>query len=232
MTLSLSSKGLGGTFFFNNLFILLVQELSNTSSQISSRRFTTLVYGHLLTIPVEALNGILGFPSQGLGLAHPYEFWKHEFKIEVEYNNFSTESTGGSDVPIPVSWLPPRLRIFHYFLTHVFLPRSFNQDCVLPMNLWIIASATARRKLDFASIMFGQFLPVGNGSYKGLLPFGSIITRLLINLGVDLSEFRSIFSTMYVSALYVLMVLDLPTDIPPPPPPPSASLLGPPSKIS
>ncbi|CAL1411063.1 unnamed protein product [Linum trigynum] len=206
-------------YFFSNL----------QSLGISSRRFTTLIYGHLLTVPVNALNGILGFPSQGLGLAHPSEFLKHEFKIEIEYSNFSTEPTGGSDVPIPVAWLSPRLRIFHYILTHVFFPRSYNQDCVLPMDLWIIANATARRKLDFASIMFGQLLPVGDENYKSLLPFGSIITRLLINLGVDLSEFRSISSTMYVSALNVLMILDLPTDIPPPPPP-SASLLGAPPK--
>ncbi|CAL1377710.1 unnamed protein product [Linum trigynum] len=156
---------------------------SNLQCQgVSSRSFTTLVYGHLLTIPVDALNGILGFPSQGLGIAHPSEFWKHEFKIEVEYSNFSTERTGGSDVPIP-------------------------------------------------SIMFGQLLPVGDENYKGLLPFGSIITCLVINLGVDLSEFRSVSSTMYVSALNVLMVLDLPTNIPPPPRP-SASLLGPPPKPS
>ncbi|CAL1400561.1 unnamed protein product [Linum trigynum] len=205
---------------------------SNLQCQgVSSRSFTTLVYGHLLTIPVDALNDILGFPSQGLGITHPSEFWKHEFKIEVEYNNFSTEPTGGSDVPIPVSWMPPRLRIFHYFLTHVFFSRSFNQDRVLHMDLWIISSATERRKLDFASIMFGQFLPVGDENYKGLLTFGSIITRLLINLGVDLSEFCSVSSTMYVSALNVLTVLDLPTDIPPPPRP-SASLLGAPPKSS
>ncbi|CAL1355370.1 unnamed protein product [Linum trigynum] len=208
-------------YFYSNLKI----------QGISSRSLTTLVYGHLLTIPVEALNGILGFPSQGIGLAHPSEFWKHEFKIEVEYGNFSTEPTGGSDVPIPVSWLPPRLRIFHHFLTHVLFPRSFNQDRVLPMDLWIIASATARRKLDYSSIVFDQLLHVGDEHYRGLVPFGSLITRLLINLGVDLSEFRSISSTMYISALNVLMVLDLPTEISPPPRP-SSSLLGPPPKPS
>ncbi|CAL1360621.1 unnamed protein product [Linum trigynum] len=230
-------EGLGWDFLLRQplhpacLGVLKYFFLNLQSQGVSSRSFTTLVYGHLLTIPVDALNAILGFPSQGLGIAHPSEFWKHEFKIEVEYINFSTEPTGGSDVPIPAAWLPPRLRIFHYFLTHVFFPRSFNQDRVLHMDLWIISSATARRKLDFASIMFGQLLPVADENYKGLMPFAYIITRLLINLGVDLSEFRSISSTMYVSALNVLMVLDLPTNIPPPPRP-SASLLGPAPKPS
>ncbi|CAL1396517.1 unnamed protein product [Linum trigynum] len=38
----------------------------------------------------------------------------------------------------------------------------------------------------------------------------------MINLSVDLSDFRSVSSTMYISALNVLMVLDLPAKIPPP----------------
>ncbi|CAL1387547.1 unnamed protein product [Linum trigynum] len=192
---------------------------------VSTRIFTTVVYGHLLTIPVEALNGILSFPYQGLDIAHPSELWKQEFKLATEYGNFSNEPTGGSDVPIPVSWLPPRLQVFHHFLTHVFFPRSFNLDRVLPMDLWIISSATAGRKLNFSSLLFSNLLPVGDEHYQGLLPFGSIITRLLINLGVDLSDQRSVSSTMYVSALNV------PTDFPPPPLP-SASLLGPCAKIS
>ncbi|CAL1371829.1 unnamed protein product [Linum trigynum] len=165
------------------------------------------------------------------GLDWDFLLRQPEFKVEVEYGNFSTKPTGGSDVPIPVSWLPPRLRIFHHILTHVHFPQSFNQDRVLRMDLWIIASATARRKLDYSSIVFGQLLPVGDENYRGMVPFGSLITRLLINLGVDLSEFRSISSTMYISALNVLMVLDLPTEIYPPPRP-SASLLGPPPKPS
>ncbi|CAL1387771.1 unnamed protein product [Linum trigynum] len=74
-------------------------------------------------------------------------------------------------------------------------------------------------------------LPAGDENYQGLLPFGSIITRLLINLRVDLSEFRSVSSTMYVSALNVLMIHNLPADIPPPPLL-SASILGPRPKPS
>ncbi|CAL1381916.1 unnamed protein product [Linum trigynum] len=180
----------------------------------------------MLTIPIAALGGILGFSSKGLDIIHPTEFWKHEFNISTEYGNFSTQPTGGSEVPIPISWLPPRLRIFHYFLTRVILPRTFNLERVLPMDLWITSCATAGHKLDITQIMFGAFLPVGDEHYQGLLPFGSIITRLLIKLGIDLSDYRSVSSTIYVSSLNVLMVLDLPTDIPPPPLP-SASLLGP-----
>ncbi|CAL1360729.1 unnamed protein product [Linum trigynum] len=99
------------------------------------------------------------------------------------------------------------------------------------MDLWIIFSATARRKLDYSCLLFAHMLPAGDENYQGLLLFGSIITRLLINLGIDLSDFRSISSTIYVSALNVLMVLDLLTDIPPPPLP-SNSILGPRPKPS
>ncbi|CAL1361367.1 unnamed protein product [Linum trigynum] len=195
---------------------------------ISTRSFSTVVYGHLLTIPVGALNGILGFPVQGLDIAHPSEFWKQDFILPTEYANFSTEPTEGTDVPIPIGWLSPRLRIFHHFITHVFFPRTYNLDVVLPLDLWIIASATAGRKLDYSSLMFANLLPAGDEHYQGLLPFGSIITRLLVNLGIDLSDFRSVSHTMYVGALNVLMILDLPSDVSPSPPPrPSGSLLGP-----
>ncbi|CAL1398425.1 unnamed protein product [Linum trigynum] len=94
------------------------------------------------------------------------------------------------------------------------------------MDLWIIASATARQKLDYSILLSSHLLPAGDEHFQGLLSFGSIITHMLINLGIDLSELQSVSSTMYVSALNVLMVLDLPTDVSPPPQP-SASILGP-----
>ncbi|CAL1403357.1 unnamed protein product [Linum trigynum] len=195
---------------------------------ISTRSFSTIFYGHLLTIPVGALNGILGFLVQGIDIAHPSEFWKQDFILPTEYANFCTEPTGGTDVPIPISWLSPRLRIFHHFITHVFFPRSYNLDVVLPLDLWIIASATAGHKLDYSNLLFANLLPAGDEHYQGLLPFGSIITRLLVNLGIHLSNYRSVSHTMYVGALNVLMILDLPTDIAPSPPPlPSTSILGP-----
>ncbi|CAL1411551.1 unnamed protein product [Linum trigynum] len=170
---------------------------------IQTKRFSTLVYGHLLSIPMRALSIILGYPSSGLALSHTSEMWKFDFNLHVEGAKFSGQPVGSSFEVFPASRLCPKLRIFHYFLTRVLLPRGYSRDQVLPLDIWVISHATAGQKLDYCSLLFGAMVSPGEGS----LPFGGIVTTFLANININISGFRSESPTIHLSARNVLTCL-------------------------
>ncbi|CAL1389239.1 unnamed protein product [Linum trigynum] len=59
---------------------------------LATGKFTTLVYGHLLTFSVDDLAAFLILHTQGKQLISPLEFWSYKFDLHQEATNRSFDS--------------------------------------------------------------------------------------------------------------------------------------------
>ncbi|CAL1380360.1 unnamed protein product [Linum trigynum] len=185
-------------FFFSNL----------RYSDASSRVFTSLVFGHLFTIPVHQVGLLLDIPQDGENLADESELGLFGFDVMEEFQVI-TGQRPGSDQLIPVRTLLPVLQVFHFFLTQVFLPRTGNLHLLTPLYVWIIAHAVHGTPLDYSPLFFGAILPFANISLEVSLPFGSLITQLLLRLDINLNLFRTSTPTVFFSADDVMDIMQI-----------------------
>ncbi|CAL1412665.1 unnamed protein product [Linum trigynum] len=167
-------------YFYSNL----------RSFGLHSRSFTTVMFGHQVTIPVEDLGQILDLPSVGESLSHSSELWLFNFNIAEEF----VQLTGlhpGPDLSLPVNLVLPHLRVLHFAITRIFLPRTQALDRIVPLDLWIMAHAVWNVPLNYSILIFGVFITYADSSYPGPLPLGPLITRLAVRLGVTITSFRT-----------------------------------------
>ncbi|CAL1409582.1 unnamed protein product [Linum trigynum] len=168
------------SYFYSNL----------RSFGLHSRCFSTVVYGHLVTIPVPELARLLGIPPVGEVLAHESELWQYNFNIAAEF----VQLTGihpGPATSLPVASVIPRLRALHFVITRILLPRTQSLDLILPLDLWIMAHAVNGVPLDFSYLLFGVFMTFADSSFPGPLPLGPLVTHLILRLGISISPFRT-----------------------------------------
>ncbi|CAL1395804.1 unnamed protein product [Linum trigynum] len=196
---------------FSSMFcpILVRYFYSNLRSDgFRSRVFSTLFQGHLITIPVVDLGRLLDIPAAGETIAHESELWRVNFNVAEEFVHLSGVHPGPA-LSLPVNVLLPCLRAFHFVLTRVFLPRFQSFDRVTPLDLWVMSLAVAHVPLNDAHLVFGSMLSFGDVHFPGPLPFGPLITRLFSRLAIDLSSFRTISPTQYVSIDQMLDDLEI-----------------------
>ncbi|CAL1382537.1 unnamed protein product [Linum trigynum] len=110
---------------------------------------------------------------------------------------------------LPVNVLLPRLRTFHFVLTRVFLPRFQSLDRVTPLDLWVMSHDVAHIPLNYAHLVFGSMMSFGDVHFPSPVPFGPLITRLFSQLEIDLSSFRTISPSQYVSIDQMLDDLEI-----------------------
>ncbi|CAL1354710.1 unnamed protein product [Linum trigynum] len=72
---------------------------------LATGKFTTLVYGHLLTLFADDLVAFLILPTLGKQLIIPLEFWSYKFDLRQEATNHSFDSLDDS------------LKLLHYYIT-------------------------------------------------------------------------------------------------------------------
>ncbi|CAL1372179.1 unnamed protein product [Linum trigynum] len=166
---------------------------------LHTRTFTTLVYGHLVTVPLEYLRHLLHIPRVGEVLANETELVHFNFNIEHEFVHL-TGHTPDALLTLPSAFLLPSLRTFHFLLTRRFLPRTVLLDRVTPLDLWIITHATASVPLDYCHLLLGGLYPFQQFEYLGHLPFGPLITRLILRLGISLDPFRTTTPNVFLNA--------------------------------
>ncbi|CAN1189324.1 hypothetical protein LINPERHAP2_LOCUS39835, partial [Linum perenne] len=148
-------------------------------------RFSTFVDGHFIYVTPNLLSQVLALPRVGVSI-----FYESNFTL-LNFNPGSALSTWtGDSYPslayASVSALPDSLKLFHYFLTRIFLPRSVGQFLVTPMDSWLMHCATTGVEVDFSTLMFAAMTRFGNHLQEGDLPFGGEISALLERLGIRL----------------------------------------------
>ncbi|CAL1411867.1 unnamed protein product [Linum trigynum] len=149
------------------------------------------------------LRRFLHIPAFGEALAHPAELPLFNFDVATE----AVHLTGHEpyhDLTFSSALLLPLLQTFHYLLSRVFLPRSIFLDRVIPLDLWILAHVVAAVPLDFSHLLFGALLPFIDHNFHDPLPFGAMITRLLLALPLDLSAYHTESPTQWLNADEVL----------------------------
>ncbi|CAL1361604.1 unnamed protein product [Linum trigynum] len=185
-------------YFYSNL----------RSFGLHSRCFSTVMFGHLVTIPVADLGNFLELPTEGESLAHASEFWQFNFNVVDEFVQL-TGLHSGPDMSLPVNLVLPQMRVLHFAITRIFLPRSQALDRILPLDLWIMTHAVHGVPLDYSLLVFGTFLTYADSSYPGSLPLGGQITRLAIRLGISIAPFITEYPMFHLLTDQVLDLLEI-----------------------
>ncbi|CAL1395156.1 unnamed protein product [Linum trigynum] len=148
--------------------------------------FTTIVFNYLITINVELLSLLLGIPIHGAEVMDASDFQSVRFN-EIEALRLYTRDTGRYYPNMLASGrLPDDLKVLHYYITRVFLPRSYGHSTIHPTDMWILASAKENRLISYPHLMFGHMITYSEDNLNGALPFAPQITLLLRALGVYL----------------------------------------------
>ncbi|CAL1360228.1 unnamed protein product [Linum trigynum] len=96
------------------------------------------------------------------------------------------------------------MRTFHYFITHLFLPRNNGLHIVTKLDLWVLSNAITGRKIDYSQLLFGSIVRSVDAHLGGRLPYGGFITLLLSNLGISLDGYSTVETSISIPALTVL----------------------------
>ncbi|CAL1403045.1 unnamed protein product [Linum trigynum] len=167
---------------------------------LATGKFSTLVYGHLLTLSVDDLDAFLILPTRGKQLISPLEFWSYKFDLRREVTNRSLDSLDDS------------LKLLHYYTTRVYFPRGDRLDVIFPLDCWVMSHAISDMPLSYPHLLFGAIVDAAaNDSPSVGLPFAALITLLLQCLGVPLADFVTISDNfVHPSIDEVLTVVGLP----------------------
>ncbi|CAI0461073.1 unnamed protein product [Linum tenue] len=153
---------------------------------ISPPCFTTIVYNYLITLNVELLSLLLGIPVSGAEVMNELDFHSFEFN-EGDALRLYTRDTGRYyPSEFHSGRLPDDLKVLHFYITRLFLPRSFGLNTIYPSDLWILASAKENRVISYPHLMFDHMLNYHADNFKTELPFAPQITQILLALGIDL----------------------------------------------
>ncbi|CAL1376335.1 unnamed protein product [Linum trigynum] len=162
---------------------------------IATGKFSTLVYGHLLTLSIDDLAAFLVLPTRGKQLISPLELWSYKFDLRREVTNRSFESLDNS------------LRLLHYYINRVYFPRADRLDVVLPLDCWVMSHAISDMPLSYPHLLFGAIVDAAaNDSPSVGLPFAALVTLLLHRLGVPLSDFVTVSDNCVHSSIDEVLV--------------------------
>ncbi|CAN1130015.1 hypothetical protein LINPERPRIM_LOCUS12992, partial [Linum perenne] len=148
-------------------------------------KFSTFVDGHMIYVTPNLLATVLGLPRVGVSIFDQYDFYLLNFDPAAALSKWTSESYSSS-VYSSIQSLPDSLKLLHYFLTRIFLPRSIGRFLVTLMDTWLMHCATIGCEVDFSTLMFTVMTQFGNHLQKGHLPFGGVISALIERLGIRL----------------------------------------------
>ncbi|CAN0917645.1 hypothetical protein LINGRAHAP2_LOCUS30430 [Linum grandiflorum] len=163
--------------FFCNLYVIFVQRLhAQTVVDGSVILFNPGVISQLAVIPIEGI---------------PYCF-----ELGIRSQGFDFKAAGAALCCSPpdrlthfnISFLPEDFCVLHWFVTRIFLPRSFAWDIVTPTDVWVLHNAFYGQPLSLPHLLFSALLDVGASFYPGSLPFSPQLILLMHTAGIDLSN--------------------------------------------
>ncbi|CAN1179300.1 hypothetical protein LINPERPRIM_LOCUS36732 [Linum perenne] len=124
-------------------------------------KFSTFVDGHIIYVTPNLLSQVLALPRVGVSIFDESDFSLLNFNPGAALSNW-TSDTYSSSTFASISALPDSLKLFYYFLTRIFLPRSVGHFLVTPMDTWLMHCATIGCEVDFSTLMFTALTRFGN----------------------------------------------------------------------
>ncbi|CAL1371593.1 unnamed protein product [Linum trigynum] len=97
---------------------------NHRTNGLATGKFTTLVFGNILTFSIDDLAPFLVLPSLGKKLMSPLEFWSYKFYLHKEAMNR------------PFAELDDSLKLLHYYINRVYFPRTESLNVILPHDCW------------------------------------------------------------------------------------------------
>ncbi|CAN1121988.1 hypothetical protein LINPERHAP2_LOCUS1117 [Linum perenne] len=132
---------------------------------LSVGKLSIYVDGHIIFVTPLLLAQVLSLPLYGDSISTSDEFYLANFNPCVTLSQWIGE-TYSDQAFSTASKLPDNLKVFHFFLTRILLPRSHGQFLVTPMDTWIMHSAVTGRHLNFCSLMFATMVTFDNPDVK------------------------------------------------------------------
>ncbi|CAL1369831.1 unnamed protein product [Linum trigynum] len=178
------------------------------SPGLSSRSFHSMVFGHAFAIHIDDLSMLLNIPVHGVTLADESEFPLFAFNLVEKFLAIIGHPPGPNNT-LPVTVLPPPLRLLHYYIVRVFLPRDHSVTTILPLDLWIISNAVHGTLLNYFHLFFESLLRFTEPVLGEALPFGPLVSTLLVHLEINLSSFITfdlVFSPVAADILEALEI--------------------------
>ncbi|CAN0859830.1 hypothetical protein LINGRAHAP2_LOCUS7773 [Linum grandiflorum] len=166
-----------------------VQKFFCNLEVISSSPFQaqTVIDGRSVLLTHEILSEILIVPINGVAFATESEVRAHGFNFE-EAGRALCLTAPDQSINFLALHLPEDLRVFHWFISRIFLPRSFSWDRVLPMDVWVLHNAYFGQPLSLPHLLMPLLIDASSSFFTGLLPLAPHITKFLATVGVNLSD--------------------------------------------
>ncbi|CAN1236902.1 hypothetical protein LINGRAPRIM_LOCUS1771 [Linum grandiflorum] len=153
--------------------------------RLQDGRFSTIIDGYRIVVTPHLLEVVLGLPPGGKQIFEETDLLRIGFSPSVMLGRWTQAERKPTDLGI-IYDLPDYLKIVHYFITRICLPRSDSLYLVNGMDIWLLYCAIFSEKTDFSCLMFASLVKHSNPSFSGALPFGPAISYLLDALGLPL----------------------------------------------
>ncbi|CAN1760124.1 hypothetical protein LINPERHAP1_LOCUS7412 [Linum perenne] len=108
---------------------------------------------------------------------------------------------------VHVLFLPGVLRVLHWYITRIYLPRSYDKDILFPLDVWILSNALRRVQLSLPRLIFHYILEAVSLPFQGGLPFAPLLTAILERVGVNLRDHVLHAPSHSLKAQHVLRLL-------------------------
>ncbi|CAN1298005.1 hypothetical protein LINPERPRIM_LOCUS23685 [Linum perenne] len=147
---------------------------------------STIVFGKRVPISPSVLASVLGIPIAG-STVHTVA-GLHQVGWDIQLQNRLLCQVPTNARRVEVFQIPETLRVLHWYVTRVFLPHSSELDLITPIDGWILFGALRSPRLSLPHLVLFSIIQAATPQFQGHLPFASVITTLLFDAGVDLSD--------------------------------------------
>ncbi|CAN0874913.1 hypothetical protein LINGRAHAP2_LOCUS10526 [Linum grandiflorum] len=149
--------------------------------------FTSIVLDDHIRFSAHALSILLDIPMIGQVINEEADMWRIGFDgLGAFLELCPAFSLGMIPTTLLARYLPPPLRLLHFFITRVILPRSFALDELFPLDIFILWHALHMKLLSLPHLLLLHINNAAKDGYLGDMPCAPLITQLLYNMGVDL----------------------------------------------
>ncbi|CAN0825936.1 hypothetical protein LINGRAHAP2_LOCUS540 [Linum grandiflorum] len=171
-------------------FIPLATKLSYSnlrSSRTFPNTFTTSVMDDHIRFSAQVFSCLLDIPIVGQVLNDEADLWRQGFdRLAALLEICPAFPLGFLPSKFQVNFIPSPLRLLHYFITRVLLPRSLSLDELLPLDIFIIWNGVHLQPISLPHLLILQISKAAKDGFPGDLPCAPLITRFLFNMEIDL----------------------------------------------
>ncbi|CAN0917744.1 hypothetical protein LINGRAHAP2_LOCUS30486 [Linum grandiflorum] len=180
------------------------------SSKIYPNTYTTIIMDDHIRFSVQVLSCLLDIPIIGQVINEEADMWRIGFDgLSAFLELCPGFPLGFLPSKLLARFLPSPLRLLHYFITRIILPRSFCLDELLPVDVFILWHASNLKPLSLPHLLMIHLYSAAKDGYPGDLPCAPLITRFLFNMGIDFYGLEMTYPEFITTPADVFTAIDL-----------------------